>query len=582
MNDTTMKILVFGGTTEGRLILESGLPCVYSTATTYGSESVTALPGQEILSGRLDVRAMTELASRSDLAGVIDATHPYAAEARKTIAAACKSAGRPLFRVTREAAGNREEIDIVSVVSAEEAADYLSKVEGNALVAVGSKELRHFTKVPNFAQRLYFRVLPTSDVLLQCEALGVSASKLIAEQGPFSELSNRAHLERAQARFLVTKDGGPQGGMEEKFRAARGCGVQVVLIERPQTPDTCQAESGGPDGAIRWARRLLGIETHSCMSEWKKPTPTTGKNRRTIRVGSRESRLAVVQARLVIDAVARAHPELEFELVTMKTQGDRFSAAHPDASLPPNPGNVVKGLFVKELESALHEGRIDFAVHSLKDMSVFENAELPIVALSPREAPCDVAVFREGFRLDKIPGTAALAGLVGGCSSARRRVQLERAVACRMKPVRGNILTRLEKLDKSGDYDFLILAEAGLLRLDLRDRIGFRFDRGTMLPAPGQGVLACQGRAGEDYGYLKSFHDADVAICATAERAFAAATGGGCSSPVGAWAETAGGELRLFGFFADEEKDIFRRGELAGDPRDAVGLGKALAARLLA
>lgn len=310
--------------------------------------------------------------------------------------------------------------------------------------------------------------------------------------------------------------------------------------------------------------------------------PTMEKSKRTVRVGSRESRLAVVQARLVIDAVSHAHPELEFELVTMRTQGDRFSAAHPDASLPPNPGNVVKGLFVKELESALHEGRIDFAVHSLKDMSVFENAELPIVALSPREAPCDVAVFREGFRFDKISGVSALAGLTGGCSSARRRIQLERAVACRVKPIRGNILTRLEKLDKSGDYDFLILAEAGLLRLGLQERIGLRFDRGTMLPAPGQGVLACQGRAGGDYDYLRSFHDADVEICAAAERAFAAATGGGCSSPVGAWAEMAGGELRLSGFFADEEKGIFRRGELVGAPRDAVDLGKALAERLLA
>lgn len=259
MNDGSMKVLVFGGTTEGRLILESGLPCLYSTATAYGSESVTALPGQEIISGRLDAHEMTELMSRPDIAGVIDATHPYATEARKTIAAACEAANRPLFRVAREGAENREGVDILSFASAGEAADYLGQVGGNALVTVGSKEMGHFTKVPGCAQRLHFRVLPTSEVLLQCEALGISASRLIAEQGPFSERSNRAHLERARARFLVTKDGGPQGGMEEKFRAARACNVKVMLIERPKTPEAYRAESGGPDDAIRWGRRLPGV-----------------------------------------------------------------------------------------------------------------------------------------------------------------------------------------------------------------------------------------------------------------------------------------------------------------------------------
>lgn len=306
---------------------------------------------------------------------------------------------------------------------------------------------------------------------------------------------------------------------------------------------------------------------------------STGKNKRIVRIGSRESVLAVAQTRIVMDAVSRLHPKIAFELVTMRTQGDRFSAAHPNAALPTGDKEIVKGLFVKELETALLEGRIDFAVHSLKDMSVFENEALPIVAVSPREAPHDVAVFRK--RADAPASADSLTGLCGGCSSARRRVQLERAVNCRIRPIRGNVLTRMEKLENEKDYDFLVLAAAGLLRLGMRDRIALHFGEDVILPAAGQGVLACQGRAGERYDYLEAFHDPSVASCITAERAFAAATGGGCTSPVAAYATIDGGTLSLRGLFADEEKGIYERGQIEGNPGDAARLGEALAERLL-
>ncbi len=309
-------------------------------------------------------------------------------------------------------------------------------------------------------------------------------------------------------------------------------------------------------------------------------------NKRVVRVGSRESVLAVAQTRIVMDAVSRRHPEIEFELVTMKTQGDRFSAAYPTAAQPEGKAGkeIVKGLFVKELETALADGRIDFAVHSLKDMSVFENPALPIVAISPREVPYDVAVFKKGTKDGGIFSVSELAGMSGGCSSARRRLQIQRAVfsqPCQVKPIRGNIITRMEKLDSGDDYDFLILAAAGLLRLGMQGRIGFCFDESLILPAVGQGVLACQGRAGERYDYLEDFHDEDVAACVTAERAFAAATGGGCSSPVAAFAKIQGEDLRLDGLFADEEKNIFERGQLTGSREEPKRLGETLAARLL-
>lgn len=314
------------------------------------------------------------------------------------------------------------------------------------------------------------------------------------------------------------------------------------------------------------------------------------KNKKIVRVGSRESALAVAQAKIVMDAISRAHPEIELTLVPMKTQGDRISDAQPNAPLPSSKKGVksakdiVKGLFVKELESALIEGRIDFAVHSLKDMSVVPNEALPIVALSPREVPYDVAVFRKDFKNFRDRGifeVSELAGLRGGCSSARRRVQLQCAVACEVRPIRGNIVTRLAKLDQGDAYDFLVLAAAGLLRLGMKERIGYCFSDDLILPAPGQGVLACQGRAGENYDYLSCFHDQEVAICVTAERAFAAATGGGCSSPVAAHARVIQGLLRLEAFFAEEGAERGVRGDISGDIGEAKELGEALAARLL-
>lgn len=303
-------------------------------------------------------------------------------------------------------------------------------------------------------------------------------------------------------------------------------------------------------------------------------------NKKIVRVGSRESRLAKIQTNIVIETISKRHPEIEFEVVTMKTQGDRFSAAHPTSVLP-NDKEIIKGLFVKELEAALMDGRIDFAVHSLKDMSVFENGELPIVALSRREVPFDVSVFASGTKEGGIMEVEELSGLVGACSSARRRIQLQRAIKCEIKPIRGNVVTRLEKLDNGGNYDFMVLAAAGLLRLGMAGRIGFCFSGEIILPAAGQGVLACQGRAGERYEYLDCVHDAESEICTTAERSFVAATGGGCTSPVAAFATMHGNELRLEGLFADEEKKIFERGSITGSVDEAKQAGEALAARLL-
>lgn len=285
--------------------------------------------------------------------------------------------------------------------------------------------------------------------------------------------------------------------------------------------------------------------------------------RRCIRIGSRESRLAVVQTRLVADYIQEALPEAEVCLVTMKTTGDRIL----DRPLEAVGG---KGLFVKELDRALLEGRTELSVHSLKDLPMDLPAELPILGYSRREDPRDVLVLPAGS--DQWDRSKPL-----GCSSKRRILQLQRLYPeVRASLIRGNVQTRLRKLDE-GRYGAIVLAAAGLKRLGLEDRISRYFSPEEMLPAAGQGILAVQGRAGVDYGYLHGFFDPAAGACARAERAFVRALGGGCSAPMGAYGELRGDTLVLTGMFCREDGGDFWRASVQGPAREAEELGKNLA-----
>ncbi|MCI7808808.1 hydroxymethylbilane synthase [bacterium] len=285
-----------------------------------------------------------------------------------------------------------------------------------------------------------------------------------------------------------------------------------------------------------------------------------------IRIGSRDSRLAVIQAWMAMDAISAALPEAETELVTMKTTGDRIL----NRTLDQIGG---KGLFVRELDQALRENRVDFTVHSLKDMPMEVPEDLPLAAFSRREDPLDVLVLPEGIsELD--PGKPI------GCSSRRRQLQLK-ALFPHMTaaPVRGNVQTRLAKLD-SGEYSALVLAAAGLKRLGLEHRISRYFSPEEILPAAGQGILVVQTRQGMDTSCLKIFQDPGSACCALAERAFVRALDGGCSSPVAAFAQLNDQVLTLRGLYVSPDERVIRKGALSGPAGDAEALGRALASRL--
>ena len=286
-------------------------------------------------------------------------------------------------------------------------------------------------------------------------------------------------------------------------------------------------------------------------------------NKRIVRIGSRDSKLAVMQTELMIHAVTKYHPEIHFELVTMKTTGDIIL----NQTLDKIGG---KGLFVKELDIALAEGRIDCCVHSLKDMPMEENPDFPITALPKRGDPRDVLVLPQMQHFENI--TAQI-----GSSSFRRQIQLKKLFpSCHCLPVRGNIITRLQKLD-CGEFSSLVLAGAGLQRVGLSERISRYFSTDEMIPAAGQGILAVQSRKNEDVSFLSCIHNKESEYAALAERAFVRTLDGGCSSPIAAYAQIHGTELKLTGLYAKEHQWEYIIDSVIGNTDNAVQLGEQLA-----
>lgn len=290
------------------------------------------------------------------------------------------------------------------------------------------------------------------------------------------------------------------------------------------------------------------------------------RDMKTLRVGSRDSELAVIQARQVMDAMKAYNQHLDLKLVAMKTTGDIIL----DKTLDEIGG---KGLFVKELDHALLEQKADITVHSFKDMPMELNPELPVIAAGKREDPRDVLILRSGaMEIDEDKPI--------GCSSARRRIQLKHLYPnTDVQPVRGNIQTRLRKLDE-GQFSALILAAAGIRRLGLEHRISRIFEPEEMLPAACQGIIAVQARAGETIAALAGFADKEAMDCAMAERAFVRALGGGCSSPVAAYARYEEDKLILTGMYVSPDGSVIRFDTLKTVPEQACAAAIKMAEEL--
>jgi hydroxymethylbilane synthase len=287
-------------------------------------------------------------------------------------------------------------------------------------------------------------------------------------------------------------------------------------------------------------------------------------------IASRESRLAMWQAVHVQSRLSALYPQSQVEILGMTTKGDQIL----DRPLSEIGG---KGLFIKELEVAMQEGRADLAVHSMKDVPMVMPDGFILAAISARENPCDAFVSNSYAALDDLP-----AGAIIGTSSMRResilRAKYPQLV---IKSLRGNLDTRLKKLD-AGEYDAIILAAAGLIRLGLKERIKSVLTPEQSLPAPGQGALGIEVQSDLPgaAALVASLNDPETAHCVRAERAFSRALGGSCQIPLGGYAILENGELWLRGFVATPDGTQVVSAELRGAPDDDESIGRILAQML--
>src|SRR5437764_9031220 len=291
---------------------------------------------------------------------------------------------------------------------------------------------------------------------------------------------------------------------------------------------------------------------------------------RRLVIATRESALALWQAEHVRTRLEALYPSSTIKLLGVTTQGDRVI----DRPLAVIGG---KGLFVKELEVAISEGRADLAVHSLKDVPMDMPSEFTLAAVVAREDPRDALVSNKYATLHALP-----AGAIVGTSSLRREAQLrERHPTLKVEALRGNVNTRLRKLD-AGHYDAVILAAAGLKRLGFGDRIRALLEPDESLPAPGQGALALECRADRSdvVAVVAPLADLGTTLAVSAERAFSRALSGSCQTPIAAYAEWEEGRLWLRGLVATRDgRDVIRGESEANvvDPEEAGVLGRALA-----
>jgi len=293
---------------------------------------------------------------------------------------------------------------------------------------------------------------------------------------------------------------------------------------------------------------------------------------RAVVLGTRGSSLAMCQTQIVRARLEERVPALPVRVQALTAQADR----HPEVPLAALSG---EGVFVKELEAALLGGRIDVAVHSLKDLPLDLPNGLEIAAVLERDEPRDALVSRSGVRFEELPRGARV-----GTSSLRRRSQL---LAWRrdleMLDIRGNVDTRLRKLDESR-YDAIVVAACGLIRLGLEERITEHLELSRMLPEPGQGALAVEVRADdrEMADWVSGLEDPVTRACVDAERAFLRALGGGCRVPIAAYASECQGSLTLEGAVIAADGSRQLRATLTGPMTEPVALGDCLAGQLAA
>ena len=290
-----------------------------------------------------------------------------------------------------------------------------------------------------------------------------------------------------------------------------------------------------------------------------------------IKIATRKSPLAIWQAKHVKEELIKAHVDIEIELVSMQTEGDRFLES-------PLFNVGGKGLFIKELEEALSSNDADIAVHSMKDVVVDlpENLVLPVIM--KREDSRDVLISNHYNDIDTIPNNSVV-----GTSSLRRQSQFRRLCPnAVLKDLRGNVGTRIRKLD-DGEYDAILLAAAGIIRLGLSNRITQLVPHGHLLPAVGQGAIGIECRADDmtTQELIAPLNDKNTSLCVLTERAFSRRLNGGCQLPIAAHALIEDKQIKLSGLVAKLDGSEIIKSEKQGDIMDIESIGNSLAELLL-
>ncbi|MBL1142120.1 MAG: hydroxymethylbilane synthase [Proteobacteria bacterium] len=292
---------------------------------------------------------------------------------------------------------------------------------------------------------------------------------------------------------------------------------------------------------------------------------------KTLKIATRKSPLALWQAEHVKKCLLEAHSDLSVELVKMQTEGDRFL----DAPLIAVGG---KGLFIKELEQALLEGKADIAVHSMKDVTIDLPEKLVLPVIMEREDTRDVFISNTYDKIEDLPENAVM-----GTSSLRRQSQVKALhPGIELKDLRGNVGTRLGKLD-AGEYDAIMLAAAGIIRLGMSERITQLIPPSILLPAIGQGAVGIECRAGDDvvHELIAPLNHQDTSVCVQTERAFSRRLFGGCQLPIAGQATIAGDEINLTGLIARVDGSEVIKAEQKGNIADIDNIGITLAEALL-
>ena len=292
---------------------------------------------------------------------------------------------------------------------------------------------------------------------------------------------------------------------------------------------------------------------------------------RKIKIGSRDSELALTQANMVIEALKREFPNYEYEIVKIKTKGDKIL----NVTLDKIGG---KGLFVKEIQWALMDKSVDLAVHSMKDMPGETPEELVLAAITKREDPRDVLVSEKNYSLEGLPKNAKI-----GSSSLRRKSQLSALREdIRLVDIRGNLGTRLGKM-KSEKLDGIILAAAGLKRLNHDTKNYYFFNIDEYTPAVGQGALGCEVRKDdvEILSMMDKLNHVETYNCVMAEREFLKKLEGGCHIPIGAYAEKKGEKIKITGMVASPDGSKIIRESMEGDFNDYISLGNKIGEKII-